>query len=113
MIGGNLEIFADQGCTFSYNISIIDLLNNSGYDLSTGIISGYLKKSYYTDNISAQFIVTIIDADSGIINIELDSETTKNLTPTRYVFDLLIDYGNNIKYPLLKGIFYLSPSATI
>jgi len=113
MIGGLVELFANQGRTFSYNISLNQTSNNSGYDLTNGTIIGYIKKSYYSTIIAAQFKINIIDVNNGIINLELLPSDTVNLFPQRYVFDIVINYPGNVSYPLLNGIIYIEPSVTI
>lgn len=113
MIGGTTELIAFQGRSFSYNIKIEQDTNNAPFDLQNGTLRGYIKKSYYSSVVSAQFTISVLDSDNGIINIELFPNDTKDLFPQRYVYDIIIEYDSGVSYPILNGILYIYPSVTL
>jgi hypothetical protein len=85
------------------------------YNLYNFNISSQIKKSYYTSNVTASFYAFASDAANGVITLALDSSTTANIYPGRYVYDLKIistDDGANNTFRVLEGIVNLAPQVT-
>lgn len=111
MPAGYLELFIEQGETFSANVSL-DKLNGSPYDLADYAVKSDIRKSYWSANTSASF-VTSIDDDTGTIGLYLAANTTQNLSSGRYVYDIfLTDSNTNQRSKVLEGIIFVDPSAT-
>lgn len=111
MSAGYLELFLEQGETFSANVSL-DQINGSAYDLSNYTAKSDIKKSYWSSNTSASFITSIDDTD-GTIGLYLSANTTQRLTSGRYVYDIfLTDTLTNSRSKVLEGILFVEPSAT-
>ncbi len=112
MSAGYLELFIEQGEYFSANVTL-DTTNGSFYDLTNYTAKSQIRKSYWSESISAEFN-TSVEGDSGIIKISLDSNTTQTLTSSRYVYDIfIVDTNNsNMKTKVLEGLIFVDPSAT-
>lgn len=111
MSAGYLELFLEQGETFSANVSL-DQINGSPYNLMNYIVKSDIRKSYWSANTSATFTSTINISDSTI-GLFLDANTTQNLSSGRYVYDVfLTDTVTNVRSKVLEGIVFVEPSAT-
>ena len=111
-MSGTVELFLDQGTTFNPTISLIDD-NGTPYNLSNVNVKSQMRRSYYSANATAEFIVsTGNDPTLGTISLFLDSSNTATLFPTRYVFDVILTYPDLIKNKVLEGLSYVNPGAT-
>ena len=70
-----------------------------------------LRKSYYSST-ATDFTVAISDAAGGEITMTLTAANTANLTPGRYVYDLLITSPVSVKTRVVEGIATILPSVT-
>lgn len=111
MSSGYLELFIEQGETFSANVSL-DKINGSPYDLTNYTAKSDIRKSYWSANTSASFVTSIDDSD-GTIGLYLSANTTQTLASGRYVYDIfLTDTNTNYRSKVLEGIIFVEPSAT-
>lgn len=56
--------------------------------------------------------MTISDASAGKITMAINSANTANITPGRYVYDVLITSGSSVKTRIIEGIVTVLPSVT-
>lgn len=111
MPAGYQELFCDKGTTFITSVTLDDI-NGTPYDLSLASAKGQIRKSYYSANSTADFVVTIPQPLNGVITLGLSSDTTANITSGRYVYDVLLkDSSNNIT-KVLEGIINIIPQVT-
>jgi len=111
MPAGYEVLFLDQGTTYNIDINMI-LTNNLPYDLANTAARAQVKKSYYNPTVIAEFVVTMPDPPTGVINISMDANTTANIAPGRYVYDVLLkDSANNVSR-VVEGILNVSPQVT-
>lgn len=104
------EITIEQGATFNTTVNVTDVYNASvnlyGYSASS-----QMRKSYYST--TAQTITsTVTGIANGEITLSISSANTANLTPGRYVFDLIINDGNDVVTRVIEGIATVLPSVT-
>ena len=104
------ELDLDQGT--DYNI-FIDLTNNDGTTINC---AGYsfamtMRKSYYSTT-ATDFTISITDAAAGQITMTMNSAKTGNVTPGRYVYDVLIKDSANTVTRVLEGIINVNPQVT-
>ena len=104
------EITVDQGANFSTKINVNDDAG-AGQNLTSYSVAAQMRKSYYSSTAN-NFTVTISDAANGEITMELSSANTSNLTPGRYVYDLVMTSPTNIKTRVVEGIATVLPSVT-
>lgn len=111
MAAGYQELFLEQGSTFNTVITLDDV-DSEPYDLTGYQAKSQMKKSYYSANATANFVVTITDAVNGSISISLDSANSANISAGRYVYDVAIkDTSNNVTR-VLEGIVNVLPRVT-
>jgi len=111
MAAGYQELFLEQGTTFNTTITLDDV-DSEPYNLTGFQAKSQMKKSYYSANATANFVVTITDAINGSISISLDSANSANITAGRYVYDVAIkDTSNNVTR-VLEGIVNVLPRVT-
>ena len=112
MAAGYQELFLEQGSDFNTSITLSDV-NGDPYNLTDYTAKSQVKKSYYSSNTTANFIITISDPALGIIAMSLDSANTANITAGRYVYDVIIKNSSNNITRVLEGIVNVLPQVTI
>jgi hypothetical protein len=105
-----VELFIEEGASFFSTITVKDADNNL-LDLTDFTVAAQMRKSYYSSK-AIDFDIIIDAPDFGIINMELSAETTSNISPGRYVFDVKItdQFGDAIR--VFEGIANVSPGVT-
>ena len=112
MSAGYQELFLEQGSDYSTSITLTDV-NGDPYDLTNYTAKSQVKKSYYSSNTKANFVITISDPTSGVVSISLDSANTANIAAGRYVYDVLIKNSSNNITRVLEGIVNVLPQVTV
>ena len=114
MAAGYQELFLEQGTDFSTTITLDDVYGEP-FMLTGYIGKCQMKKSYYSTTVVAEFGVNITDPIGGIISLQLDSPTSANVAPGRYVYDVVIKdtTGANTVTRVLEGIVNVLPQVTI
>ena len=109
-MAGFVELTIEQGASYSTTVTV-----NDGTGAPTNLTSytaiAQLRKSYYSST-STSFTVTISNAAAGEITMTLTAANTANLTPGRYVYDLLIDSPTHVKTRVIEGIATILPSVS-
>jgi hypothetical protein len=109
-MAGFVELTIEQGANFSTVINLKDstnaTLNLSGYS-----VASQMRKSYYSTT-ATEFSISITELTTGEITMTMPSATTANLTPGRYVYDVLITSSTGVKTRIIEGIITIMPSVT-
>lgn len=104
------EITIEQGATFSSTVDVEDVygtpVNLTGYTASS-----MMRKSYYS---SSAIVITanISNPSQGEVTLSISASNTANITPGRYVYDLIINDGANTVSRVVEGIATVLPSVT-
>ena len=85
--------------------------DGSPTNLTSYTAAAQLRKSYYSTTAN-NFTVTVSNAANGELTMAMSAANTANLTPGRYVYDLLITSPTSIKTRVVEGIVTLLPSVT-
>jgi hypothetical protein len=105
------DLTIDAGADFETNLDLIaddgTSINVAGYAFSSQI-----RKSYYTPTITANLVITVVDANGGNTMLSLDAANTANIFPGRYVYDVKMVDINNITTRVLEGIITVTPQVT-
>lgn len=114
MAAGYQEIFLEQGTDFNTSITLDDVYGEP-FILEGFIGKSQMKKSYYSSTVVAEFVVTITEPATGVINLSIDSGSTANIAAGRYVYDVVIKdtNGANTVTRVLEGIVNVLPQVTI
>lgn len=109
-MAGFAELTLEQGASYSTTVTV-NGSNGSPTNLTNYTAAAQLRKSYYSST-ATDFTVAISDAAGGEITMTLTAANTANLTPGRYVYDLLITSPVNVKTRVVEGIATILPSVT-
>lgn len=103
------EITIEQGATFRTTVNVEDAYNNP-INLAGFTSSSMMRKSYYS---TTSYIINtqITGTANGEITLTMSSANTTNLSPGRYVYDLIINDGSTITR-VVEGIATVLPSVT-
>jgi hypothetical protein len=109
-LAGFVELTLEQGANFNTVLDLKDaaggILNLAGYSAAA-----QMRKSYYSAS-ATNFTIAITDAGAGQITMSMNSANTSNVTPGRYVYDVLITSGTGVKTRIIEGIVTVLPSVT-
>lgn len=109
-MAGFAELTVEQGASYSTTVTV-NGSNGSPTNLTNYTVAAQLRKSYYSST-ATDFTVSISNAAGGEITMALSSANTANLTPGRYVYDLLITSPTSVKTRVVEGIATILPSVT-
>lgn len=107
-----VELYIDQGTTYTNTITLADDLTNVSINLENYSVKSQMRRSFIAANASAEFTCTIQDSANGVILMSLDSGTTSNLKPGKYVFDLQTTTPGGVVTRVIEGLVIITPSAT-
>ena len=106
-----VELTIEQGANL---ISTVTVNDNQGdaVNLSTYSASSQLRKSYYSSSANTMK-ATITGNANGEITLSMTAANTANLTPGRYVYDLVITNStDNSKTRVVEGTAVVLQSVT-
>lgn len=105
------EIYVEQFVDFSTSINVDDdqgdSLNIDSYTVSSQIRKSPYSLTYYS------FDSSISDGANGKITIAMTADTTANISPGRYLYDVVMtDTSTNNKVRVVEGIVNILPGVT-
>jgi len=96
------ELNIEQYATFSTTVNVEDTagvaINLYGYTAASQI-----RKSYYSSSAN-NFLATVTGIANGEITLSMTAANTANLTPGRYLYDLVITAPTGVKTRVVEGI---------
>jgi hypothetical protein len=106
----NLTI--DQGADFVSTITV-EQANGLPFDLSGYTARGQIRRSY-TSTTAYNFSVSVSSAIEGELTLSLDSNTTLNMRPGRYVYDVILVQGTSSDITrVIEGQVEITPRVTV
>ena len=103
------HLVIDQGTTFSTDINLTDQ-NGDPINLN-GYTGNSLIKKWYTSSNSVPFQVSL-NGNTGVITLSLDANTSANLYPGRYVYDVDVTATTGAVSRVIEGYITVTPAAT-
>ena len=101
------NIYIDAGSTYSTGIKLLD---GDGNPIS---ISGYTANSQIRKDYSSLTAVNFVtNLTNGLLTLSLDANTSANMTPGRYVYDVKLVAPNGTSVRLVEGIVTVNPQVT-
>jgi hypothetical protein len=104
------ELNIEQYATFSTTINVEDIqgdaINLSGYSAASQI-----RKSYYSTSANT-LTATVTGTANGEITLSMTAANTANLSPGRYLYDLVITAPDTTKTRVVEGIVNVLPGVT-
>lgn len=112
-----LELFLDQGTTFSRILSLTSDETMANINLQNYIVTCNARKSYTAYQASGTspdivFNCQVIDGKNGVIQISQTASNTANYYPRRYWYDVLSISPTGDRTRLLEGILTVTPSVS-
>jgi hypothetical protein len=107
-----VELYVDQGTTFTNTITLNDDSTNANVNISGYLVRSQMRRSYYSTNATANIVCTITDAEYGVIEMSLGAANTANIKAGRYVFDVEMQDTANVVTRILEGIITVTPGVT-
>jgi hypothetical protein len=108
---GYIDFTINQGASFVYTISLSDSVTGSAINIAGYSFQSQLRKSYQSQNVSANLTCTIIDAANGTLNLSLSAAETANLKAMTYVYDLKSNVGSIVDR-VIQGLVIVNPNVT-
>lgn len=109
MPAGYSELFLEQGTDFNTVVTLDDV-TGAALNLVNYSGSSQMRKSYYSSNAAATFVVDT-GGTSGTITLSMSSANTANIYPGRYLYDVYIT-TNGYRARVLEGIVNVLPQIT-
>lgn len=107
-----VELFMDQGTTFSNIINLTDDVTNTPINVYGYTVTSQMRRSFYSANISANIVCTVTNAANGEITMTMTPANTANIKPGRYVFDVKTTTSANVVSRVLEGMIIVTPQVT-
>ena len=102
----NLEQYANFSTTINVEDTSGTAINLYGYSAASQI-----RKSYYSTT-ATNFTATVTGIANGEITISMTAANTANMSPGRYLYDLVITSPASIKTRVVEGIIVVMPGVT-
>ena len=104
------ELSVEQYATFSTTVNVTDT-NGAALNLYGYTAASQVRKSYYSST-ATNFSATVTGNANGEITLSMTSANTANLSPGRYLYDLLITSPSNVTTRVIEGIVNVLPGVT-
>lgn len=106
------NLVINAGSDFSQSFDLETAAQNSALNLTNYTVSAQMRK-WHGSSSSTAFTCTIQNpATSGKIYITLTSQQTTNLTPGRYVYDIIITNNSGAKTRVVEGMVLVREGVT-
>jgi hypothetical protein len=106
-----VEITIEQGANLSTTVTVSDI-EGSAVNLTNYSASSQLRKSYYSSSANTM-LATITGNANGQITLSMTAANSANLSPGRYVYDLIIKNSvDNSVTRVIEGTAVVLPSVT-
>lgn len=104
------EIVIEQGATFGSTLNVEDTYGNA-INLYAYTANSQMRKSYYSSS-ATTITATVTGTANGEVTLSMTSSNTANLTPGRYVYDVIITSPTSVVTRVVEGIVTVLPSVT-
>lgn len=106
-----LELYCDQGTDYSIKL---DLTNDDGSSINVTnyVFNSSIRKSYYSQSVTANLNVTIADAANGTVVLSMNAATTAGIKSGRYLYDIKMLKPDTTVSRVLEGIITVFPQIT-
>lgn len=107
-----VELFIDQGSSFSTTINLNDDNTNLPQNVFGYSVSSTLRRSLLSPNASAYLAASVYDPANGEFLLTMNSSNTANLRAGSYFFDVKVTDPSSTVTRLIEGVIYVTPSIT-
>ena len=104
------NITVDQGTDFTASVDVTDA-DGDALNLTGFTVQGQVRRSYYSST-AVNLTCAVSNATTGIITFSLSAVQSDAMKPGRYVYDIEIKSGANVKTRVLEGQLEIMPGVT-
>lgn len=104
------ELFVEQYADFSTTVNVEDS-NGDAINLSGYTAASQIRKSYYSSTAN-NFTASVTGTANGEVTISMTAANTANISPGRYLYDLVITSPVGVKTRVVEGIVTILPGVT-
>jgi hypothetical protein len=104
------ELTLEQYANFSTSINVDDSSGNA-INLFGYTAASQIRKSYYSTT-ATNFTASVTGVANGELTISMTAANTANMTPGRYLYDVVITSPTSIKTRVVEGIVVILPGVT-
>ena len=104
------NITVDQGTDFTASVDVTDA-DGDALNLTAFTVQGQVRRSYYSST-AVNLTCAVSNATTGIITFSLSAVQSDAMKPGRYVYDVEIKSGANVKTRVLEGQLEIMPGVT-
>lgn len=101
-----------QGTTFNTAIRIANTITSINSNITGYSIRSQMRRSWQTQNATANLVVTINDGSNGLFFLGLSAANTANITHGRYFYDVEATTPSDTVVLLQEGIIHINPGYT-
>lgn len=112
MPANNINLFLDQGTTFSANIAISNTnTGNTDLDLTNYAARAKIKKHYSSSN--SFTLGANIFVNTAVVILSMNATTSANVPAGRYLYDVEVYSANTgFVYRVAEGLITVTPEIT-
>ena len=111
MTAATYDLVIDQGSGFAIDLTITEA--GSAKNLTGYSGRAQLRSTHAASSTISSFSVTIVNAGTGELKVEMSAATSTNLAAGRYVYDLEIHTANDATVKrLIQGSVTINPEVT-
>ena len=104
------ELTLEQYANFSTSINVDDSSGNA-INLFGYTAASQIRKSYYSTT-ATNFTASVTGVANGELTISMTAANTANISPGRYLYDVVITSPTSIKTRVVEGIVVVLPGVT-
>jgi hypothetical protein len=104
------ELTLEQYANFSTSINVDDASGNA-INLFGYTAASQIRKSYYSTT-ATNFTASVTGVANGELTISMTAANTANMSPGRYLYDVVITSPTSIKTRVVEGIVVILPGVT-
>lgn len=110
MAAGKLNIFIEQGATWTRTLELKDS-NEDPINITGKTFRGQIRKKAQDPDILAAFTFNITNGSGGIVTATLSATTTAAIPGQNCVYDMEMVDGSTVTR-ILEGVAFISPNVT-
>lgn len=105
------NLYVDQGVDYSIDLY---LTTNEGdeYNVSNKSFYCNIKKLYSSTAVANAEITSFLNENTSMLELYIPPETTEDLDPGKYTYDILMVNQSGSRTKVLEGIMFILPTVT-
>jgi len=111
MTAATYDLVIDQGSDFAIDLTVTE--SGTAKNLTGYSGRAQLRTTHAASSATASFTVTVVNASTGKLKMEMQAATTSGITAGRYVYDMEIHTANDATVKrLIQGSVTINPEVT-